>query len=60
IRGTATPEERQELIEEGIAVMPLPDFFSGRPLAMSVITLSSCCNKDAAVKRRLYWGQSPA
>lgn len=28
IRGTATPEERQELIEEGIAVMPLPDFLA--------------------------------
>lgn len=28
IRGTATPEERQELAEEGIAVMPLPDFLS--------------------------------
>lgn len=26
IRGTATPEERQELAEEGIAVMPIPDF----------------------------------
>lgn len=28
IRGTATPEEREELAEEGIAVMPLPDFLS--------------------------------
>ena len=28
IRGTATPEERQELIEEGIAVMSLPDYLS--------------------------------
>ena len=28
IRGTATPEERQELAEEGIAVMQLPDFLS--------------------------------
>ncbi|UOD49666.1 DUF1178 family protein [Orrella daihaiensis] len=28
IRGTATPEERQELAEEGIAVMTLPDFLS--------------------------------
>lgn len=26
IRGTATPQERQELAEEGIAVMPIPDF----------------------------------
>ena len=26
IRGTATPEERHELAEEGIAVMPIPDF----------------------------------
>lgn len=26
IRGTATPEERQELAEEGIAVLPIPDF----------------------------------
>lgn len=28
IRGTATPEERQELVEEGIAVMALPDFLA--------------------------------
>lgn len=26
IRGTATPEEREELMREGIAVMPIPDF----------------------------------
>ncbi|SHI23283.1 DUF1178 family protein [Pollutimonas bauzanensis] len=26
IRGTATPEEREELAEEGIAVMPIPEF----------------------------------
>lgn len=26
IRGTATPEEREELAQEGIAVMPIPDF----------------------------------
>jgi hypothetical protein len=26
IRGTATQEERESLIEEGIAVMPIPDF----------------------------------
>lgn len=26
IRGTATPEEREELMQEGIAVMPIPDF----------------------------------
>ncbi|NYT63018.1 DUF1178 family protein [Alcaligenaceae bacterium] len=26
IRGTATAEEREELAEEGIAVMPIPDF----------------------------------
>ncbi|NYT65858.1 DUF1178 family protein [Alcaligenaceae bacterium] len=26
IRGTATEDERQELVEEGIAVMPIPDF----------------------------------
>ena len=26
IRGTATPEERQELAEEGIAVVAIPDF----------------------------------
>ncbi len=26
IRGTATVEERQELAEEGVSVMPLPDF----------------------------------
>lgn len=26
IRGTATPEEREELAEEGIAVMPIPAF----------------------------------
>jgi len=26
IRGTATPEEREALMEEGIAVMPIPDF----------------------------------
>lgn len=26
IRGTATPEEREELAEEGITVMPIPDF----------------------------------
>lgn len=28
IRGTATPEERQELAEEGIGVITLPDIFS--------------------------------
>lgn len=27
IRGTATPEEREELADEGIAVMAVPDFF---------------------------------
>jgi hypothetical protein len=26
IRGTATPQEREELAEEGIAVMPIPAF----------------------------------
>lgn len=26
IRGTATPEEREELAQEGIAVMPIPEF----------------------------------
>ncbi len=26
IRGTATQQEREELVEEGIAVMPIPDF----------------------------------
>lgn len=26
IRGTATPDERRELLEEGIEVMPVPDF----------------------------------
>ncbi|MGB3287697.1 MAG: DUF1178 family protein [Burkholderiaceae bacterium] len=26
IRGTATPQEREELMQEGIAVMPIPDF----------------------------------
>ncbi|MBP6020764.1 MAG: DUF1178 family protein [Burkholderiaceae bacterium] len=26
IRGTATEDERQELVEEGIAVMPIPEF----------------------------------
>ena len=26
IRGTATPQEREQLAEEGIAVMPIPDF----------------------------------
>lgn len=26
IRGTATPQEREELVEEGIAVMSIPDF----------------------------------
>jgi hypothetical protein len=26
IRGTATPQEREELAEEGIAVMPIPEF----------------------------------
>ncbi len=26
IRGTATPEEREELVEEGIAVVAIPDF----------------------------------
>ncbi len=26
IRGTATPKEREELAQEGIAVMPIPDF----------------------------------
>jgi hypothetical protein len=26
IRGTATPEEREELMQEGIAVMPIPEF----------------------------------
>lgn len=26
IRGTATPGEREELAQEGIAVMPIPDF----------------------------------
>lgn len=28
IRGTATAEERQELSDEGIAVMPVPDFLN--------------------------------
>ena len=32
IRGTATPEERAELIEEGIAVMTLPGFLTGEQL----------------------------
>jgi len=27
IRGTATPQEREELAEEGIAVVAIPDFF---------------------------------
>ncbi|NYT24990.1 DUF1178 family protein [Alcaligenaceae bacterium] len=27
IRGTATPQEREELAEEGISVMAIPDFF---------------------------------
>jgi hypothetical protein len=26
IRGTATPQERESLAQEGIAVMPIPDF----------------------------------
>lgn len=32
IRGTATAEERAELIEEGIAVMALPEFLTGDQL----------------------------
>lgn len=28
IRGTATPEERRELLEEGIGVLPVPDFLN--------------------------------
>jgi hypothetical protein len=32
IRGTATPEERAELIEEGITVMTLPGFLTGEQL----------------------------
>lgn len=28
IRGTATDEERRELLDEGIAVMPVPDFLN--------------------------------
>src|SRR3546814_7766408 len=28
IRGTATPEEREELMQEGIAVMPIPDLLA--------------------------------
>lgn len=32
IRGTATPEERAELIEEGIAVVALPEFLTGEQL----------------------------
>lgn len=32
IRGTATPEEQQELAQEGIAVMPVPDFLDDERL----------------------------
>jgi hypothetical protein len=32
IRGTATPDERAELAEEGIAVMPIPDFLDDERL----------------------------
>jgi hypothetical protein len=32
IRGTATPEERAELLEEGIAVVALPEFLTGEQL----------------------------
>jgi hypothetical protein len=32
IRGTATPQERAELIEEGIAVVALPEFLTGEQL----------------------------
>ena len=32
IRGTATLEERTELIEEGIAVVALPDFLTGQQM----------------------------
>lgn len=32
IRGTATPQERAQLIDEGIAVVALPEFLSGEQL----------------------------
>jgi hypothetical protein len=32
IRGTATPQEQAELIEEGIAVVSLPEFLTGEQL----------------------------
>ena len=32
IRGQTTPEERQELIEEGVPIMPIPDFLDEQKL----------------------------